>query len=225
MPNILLSAYAGEGETDGRFFGPLIERTVADILQNDSDQQIDVYEPEWLGTAKGADQMVAVYQTAHQHGAYLLILHADTDGRDSAQAKDEKVKPALDRIADLKLDSPPVVVPLLPVQETEAWMLADRDVLREVLGTQLSDQELNLYGDPERYADPKGKLNEALRVVKEGKGPHLRVDISSLYNRLGQVIPLESLNRLPSYQRFRADLVEALQQIGYLKARPSRGHG
>ncbi|CAH0999452.1 hypothetical protein LEM8419_00752 [Neolewinella maritima] len=215
MPNILLVEYAGEGESDGRFLGPIIERTLESILLT-SNQQIDVYPPEWCGSAKGVDQIVATYRDAQRRGAYLLILHADADSSNYKKALNERLRPALETIDTLDLEDAPIVVPVIPVQETEAWMLVDREVLKQVLNTTIDTQDLDLHGDPERYADPKSKLNEVLRVVNNDRSDNLKMHISSLYEQLGRAVPLESLNRLPSYQRFCRALTQALREVGYL---------
>ena len=62
----------------------------------------------------------------------------------------------------------------------------------------------------------QGKLVEAIGKANEGKGNHLKLSIADLYQPLGENIRLTELQRLPSYQRFRAAAEKGLREIGYL---------
>ncbi|WP_420458453.1 DUF4276 family protein [Neolewinella sp.] len=213
MPNVLLTGFTGEGDTDRRFLLSIIRRTLEEIVV-DSVQQIAVYDPEWLGIGKGltiADRG----QEASLYGSMLFIVHADADASDPGRAQRERLDPAIAAIQATGIVDLPII-PLIPVQETEAWLLADRDRLREALNTELTNQQLDLHGDPERYADPKAKLQEVVRRANEGRGTHMEIELSALYDTLGESCRFDTLGRLPSYQRFRDSLVGGLRRIGYL---------
>ena len=154
-------------------------------------------------------------QQAHLNGLMIFVVHADADAADGDQALNERIKPAISTVQKLGIDNLPIV-PLIPIQETEAWLLADRETLKKALKTKLNDQELDLHGDVERYADPKAKLQDVVRRANEGRGTHMQIELSTLYDTLGESCRFEVLDRLASYQRFKASLQEGLQQIGYL---------
>lgn len=214
MPNVLLSAFTGEGDTDRRFLGPLIRRTLEELLW-ESPQQIDVYEPEWLGVAKSTE-IVAASRRAAAHGHRLLVVHADADSNNLQLAHQQRIQPALDELVSLGIAAP-IVVPLIPVHEVEAWMLADVDILITELATRLTAQKLGLHGDPERYADPKAKLAEAVRLANVGRGAHLHSTVGDLYAPLGEAVALPTLvNTCPSYGVFSDALRTALGEIGFL---------
>ena len=142
MPNIILTGFTGEGETDRRFLLPVIRRTLRSLLL-ESPQEIEVYEPNWLGMGKGIG-IVERVQQAHLNGLTIFVVHADADAADGDQALNERIKPAISTVRKLGIDNLPIV-PLIPVQETEAWLLADRETLKKALKTKLNDQELDLH--------------------------------------------------------------------------------
>ena len=215
MPNVLLSAYSGEGPTDKRFLGPIIRKTL-DELVLDATGQIEVLVPFWLQVAKQKDKIIAAAHRAQSEGYQILCLHADADRRGWEGAYAQSLLPALEK---LKEDSTITlqIVPLIPERTTEAWMLADLPVLCNQLQTDLSPDDLGLVGDPEGYADPKEKFRAAVRAANDGKGAHLQNRVEDLYATLGEKIELLSLGRLPSYQRFRRDLRKALVEVGYVR--------
>ena len=213
MPNVLLTGFTGEGDTDRRFLSPILRRTMEEVLF-DGDQQIDVYEPTWLGVGKGPT-IAERGEKAYQDKLMLFVVHADADAPNNRRALVERLNPAIDALLQEGITELPII-PLIPVQETEAWLLADRDRLREALDTDLTNQQLDLHGDPERYADPKAKLQEVVRRANEGRGTHTEIELSALYDTLGESCRFDTLGRLPSYQRFRDSLVGGLRRIGYL---------
>ena len=213
MPNVLLTSFTGEGETDRRFLQPIIRRTLEQVLW-DSPQQIDVYDPEWLGIGKGME-IVKRGERAQRGGSMLFVVHADADAADDIRALAERIEPVVAALWESGVKELPIVA-LIPVHETEAWLLADRDALRVALNTKLSNQDLDLHGDAERYADPKFKLQQVVNLANDGRGPHLGVPLGTLYDVVGEACDLLVLERLRSYQRFRIALTGGLQEIGFL---------
>ncbi len=110
------------------------------------------------------------------------------------------------------------IVPIIPVYMTEAWMLADIPLLKEEIGTKLSDQALGLSRDPETVADPKGILMSAIRIARENLSKKRRreLSISDLYQPIGQQIRLEALEQLQSYIKFKQSVRDAYKSLNYL---------
>lgn len=101
----------------------------------------------------------------------------------------------------------------------EAWMLANKSIFKEEVGTIIPDSTLEITGDPERMSDPKQKINDALKIAKDKSTRNRRVnieDISELYTPLGNKIPLIDLRRLDSYNKFTNNLRRTLKSLGYL---------
>jgi hypothetical protein len=175
----------------------------------DANHQVEVIAPVWLQVIKGKTDIVDAVRRAQEEGFQIICLHVDADRRGIDGALAQSLQPALDLLAE---DSSITlqIVPLIPERTTEAWMLADLTTLSNLLITELSANELGLAGNPERFANPKEKLREAIRKSMVGKGAHLHTDIAELYDTMGQSMDLKEIARLPSFQRFREKLHGAL---------------
>ena len=76
---------------------------------------------------------------------------------------------------------------------TEAWILADKQLLKQQIGTTLSDTELNLNKDPESISNPKQAIENAIRIARQNivKRRRRNLGIGELYAPLGQLINSE----------------------------------
>lgn len=110
------------------------------------------------------------------------------------------------------------VVPVIPVYMTEAWMLADKELLKDEIGTELSDNKLGINRAPESIADPKEIIERAIRIAREHFTRRRRNDlvISDLYDSIGAKVELENLKRLDSFNQFSIRLKQAFVELGLL---------
>lgn len=140
----------------------------------------------------------------------LLFIHRDADARDPTRRREELAA----ALADLSHIPPHVLV--VPVQETEAWLLTDPDAIRAAVGTPDRARDLDLppLHAIERTARPKELLRAALlrasattgrrRERLEGEFPFYR---SLLLERLDIDGPVR---RLASFRRLVQDIETAL---------------
>lgn len=101
----------------------------------------------------------------------------------------------------------------------EAWMLADKELLKEEMGTRMSDEELGINRMPELYLDPKATIIQAIGKSNRTTTRRHRkdLDISELYASIGARLELEKLHLLPSYRQFVDEVREAYRQLGLLR--------
>jgi hypothetical protein len=102
------------------------------------------------------------------------------------------------------------LIPVVPVRKTEAWVLADGDALRSVLGINWTDVRLGVparAADVERVPDPKVPIRE---IVGRLKRP-----IEDFYEELAESISLERLGDVPSFAGMRSQICETLAELGY----------
>lgn len=107
-----------------------------------------------------------------------------------------------------------LAVPVVPVCETEAWMLAGVNLLLSEMGTNMSANDLDLARPPETISSPKEFAEQAIRL--SGMGKRYGLNISDLYLPLGKRVDLAALNRLASYQDFENRLRAALVQLNLI---------
>lgn len=145
--------------------------------------------------------------------ANLIFIHRDADSRDP-EPRHEEIRRAVDNCQLLA-----VWVPMVPVQETEAWLLLDEGAIRSVAGKPRGRGELRLPSprSVEALARPKEHLQRALVAASELSGRRLdrfRNDFPSQRRRLLLRLPVgEPLSSVPSWQRLRAAVAAAIARL------------
>ncbi len=143
----------------------------------------------------------------------LLFVHRDAD-RDPPETRITEIEDAVGQLSS----SPPVVC-VVPVRKTEAWVLIDKQALREAAGNPNGKVDLGFPAlrDLESIPDPKATLFELLATA----GGLQRRRLKSLNKfrarqRVAQLIDdFSPLEKLPAFQRFRAQLKGVLEQEGW----------
>ncbi|WP_343700610.1 DUF4276 family protein [Chitinophaga sp.] len=221
MSNILTVAFSGEGTSDERFMVGIVQRTF-EALAVECETDIEVFPttyfpPPHLGDVRKNYEDLA--RKAFASGIQILCIHADADGETDENVLKYKFAPALEQINKIGNDKIcKNLVEVIPVHMTEAWMLADKDILKEEIGTTKPNQTLGLARDPETIADPKGVIIEALRVAQaEYPVKRKKIGIGALYQPLGQKISLTRLDALSSYSKFKEKARAALVRLNYLR--------
>lgn len=205
------------------FLRPLLLR-LCEATAADAQEPIEVPDVIDLGDrpdhrSRPRDERIAAAARAAEGAWIVLFIHADADARDARTAIAERVQPAIDRLAsDLGTNKQAIAV--VPIRMTEAWLLADIDAFRSVLGTTLDGDALGLSSvvahGAERVADPKALVRHAIAVVK----PRARAaQVASYRARLGEAVSLERLRRLVAFRTLEQDFRAALSELGILRAR------
>lgn len=225
MSTLVLGLYA-EGRTDERFLPNIIQRTAENVLARRGRTTTDVMVFSLNHSIdrrfdRRADRILeAARRTA---GYHALIVHADADHPQPDRALAERFEPGRQLVAEHSRDTKDVcrdLVPLIPVQMTEAWMLADPEAFCRVVGTPLSPDSLGLPPRPhqvESEPSPKQRIQDAIeKALAHRPKRRRRLRLGELYEPLAQQIRLERLDLVPAYQDFVANLVGTLDHLGFL---------
>ncbi len=212
MSDVVTIAYLGEGLTDQRFLGVLIERTFRAIVAEASVDLL-VVDPCFAGKSslKHLENCLADII-----GFTVICIHADADKVSSNRAMQERVQPLIDIILSRDTNQP--IVPIIPIRMTEAWMLADQEAFKNELVTDKSYSELGIKTAVESIANPKAAIETAIRIIDKELPAKQRgqTEIGNLYEELANTISLTELQRLPSYQQFQGAARQALIQANLL---------
>lgn len=209
-----------EGTTDARFLKSLVRRTFENIAR-ECWGDVEILDPVDLKT-KTKQFVEEVLKAAeiglHEHGITVLCVHADADNEKDETTYRHKIEPAKKALKESSEILCANLVPIVPVQMQEAWLLADLVELKRQIGTNKSDTELGLNRKPEEFSDPKQAITDAIRIAREGMTKRRREDlkIGELYQPLGQSIPLASLQKLPSYRKFEEHVRDAFRELKLL---------
>lgn len=220
----LVMALCVEGSTDARFLDVIAARTALQILTSQSRAVVEVLPIQrMLPTGHGQTQRILA-AARDASGYHLLLVHADADAHSPDAAWTERIQPGFALIQEAAKRNEAVCdrcVAIIPVQMTEAWLLADSDSLLQLIGTGESAENIGLHHTGrhiEAIADPKTYLNNVLTTAR-GSMPRSRrkyIQLGSLYEPLARRISLERLKLLPSFLRFSADLTQSLRELGLI---------
>ena len=219
MSKLVLGLYV-EGSTDRRFLQPVIERIATEILAKNGrgdvwdDTIILPIEPIVRKRESQARKILAAATEAC--GCYLLIIHTDADGPTAAEARKDRFNPGLELVRQAGGRVCQDVLPIIPIQEIEAWLLADREALLKALETNKSVAKLGIppIRKIESTAQPKERLEDIIRIANQfGR---YQINRDDLYEPLGETVRLEKLSTLSAYQQFISDLTDALTKLGII---------
>jgi len=219
-PQILIGLYT-EGTTDVRFLTSIIKRTFEEISY-ECKGEIEILDIQNFKIAKttfAEDVVEAIKAGTKNYGITILCIHADADDSTETNCFQNRINPAMAEVENLKEnDICKIIVPLIPVQMTESWMLADKELLKREIGTSKTNQELDIYKHPEQYANPKETIENAIRIARQEKTKRHRreLKIADLYLPIGQSVDLNKLKQLTSYIKFQENVRNALVKLNYL---------
>lgn len=194
MVRFLATTLFCEGREDARFLGMVIGRQLTELSSASSGFSTDEVVPQGCRTIQDGD-LVRAAVSAAMKDFDLVFVHNDDN---------ERLK--IDRLREKTAGSAPAncrLVGVVPVRETEAWILADpvafpRGSRVDVVPTRAADVEA--------APNPKSVLRRALsRTLNE-----------PIAEFIGERISLDRLALVPAYQAFLADLTSALKELHYL---------
>jgi Domain of unknown function (DUF4276) len=216
MAHQIFVGLLAEGSTDHRFLSSIIQRTFHELaFSGKTTMEIsEVRIIPKIQSTSFVDQVCDAAIKGHEeYGLTVLCIHADADGATSQNTFDNKIDPALKALGLLQQAHIEHLIPIVPIQMSEAWMLADLLLLLEQIGTNLSPNDLKLNRNPESYHDPKAAISEAIIQARSGMTRRRRSElrISDLYDIMGQTIGIDALRKLPSFLRFEAEVTAFFQ--------------
>lgn len=212
-----------EGTTDDRFLRSIVKRTFDEIGFECNGEVETVIVPIKIEKANlnFAEQVLLAAKLGYTElGIMILCAHSDADSINDEIAMRNKIMPAKQALIESESsDICRILTALVPVQMIEAWMLADKDLLKREIGTLKSDFDLCIHRHPEQIADPKTVIEEAIRIARAELTKRRRHDlvISDLYLPIGQKITIEKLDILPSFLKFKDSIREAYRKLNYMQ--------
>ena len=217
-PQIIIGLYK-EGRTDARLLESIIKRTFEDV-SFDCRKDLEILNVCHIEVKKSnfIDEVLsAAREGLMKFGIMILCVHSDADSSTDSCVMKNKIEPLLTKIQSCN-EACKLIVPVIPVQMSEAWMLADTILLKKELRTKISDDELGINKPPETIANPKQAIEEAIRITRKGisKRKRNQFGIGELYETIGAKISLDSLRQLSSFRKFEDNVRNAFRELKYL---------
>jgi hypothetical protein len=219
--NVLVLVLYAEGSTDNHFLPPIIQRTAERIIAKYGQDLVDVSELVIVPRQQNQRREECILSAArHVCHCHALIVHSDADGRTPERALSERIQPGFDLISHSNEEVCKHLIPVIPVQMIEAWMLADHNALCEVIGTNLSPQILGLLSrsaEVERDANPKQTLKQVIqKAISHRPRRRRQLDFSIHEEFLANMINLDTLYLVPSYKAFFLNLKKTLAELKFI---------
>lgn len=218
------TALFAEGPTDHAFLHPLLRRLCEHLCASYGTAPVeigDVLEIDALVPGRNDDLAKRIVEAARisSNAWNILFIHQDAGG-DAEAARRDRVDPGCALIAEELSVQSARTVAVVPIRETEAWTIADGDALRQVFGTNLSNDALGLPSTPldvERIADPKQVLEVAYGEAQKGRRSRRRRKASALLEPIGEAVRLDVLARVPAFAALQQELELALEALRYIR--------
>ena len=201
--------------SEGRSDAPLVDHLRALCRREAGPLGVDVVEGIWanprldgLRVEKDVESRVRAV-VADEESPDLIFIHRDADARDD-QSRRQEIARAIASV------NPSIRhVPVVPIQETEAWLLVDEALIRMVVGNAKGKTPLDLpkIKHIEKRADPKEILRLALSRAA-GQSMLSLAEFGRYRRVLFERLDIDgSVNQLSSWQNLIRDLRIALAEL------------
>lgn len=222
MSNFILAGLFTEGATDNRFLSSVVERTLEDIAfdcTGDIETKVEIITINKTNLNFNEQVLEASRIALDKFGILLIFVHTDSDNFNDEIIFQSKILPAQELLSaqDESVFCKNMVA-IVPIKMTESWMIADKELLKSEIGIDKTDAELGIHSNPESIANPKTLIEQIIRISKEDITKRKRnkgLNISDLYQIIGQKIELSELEKLSSYAKFKEALIHKLKELNF----------
>ncbi|MEY4904604.1 MAG: hypothetical protein RLZZ292_2419 [Bacteroidota bacterium] len=211
-----------EGTTDVQFLESIVQRTIEQVAFECTGQietELKIIKIDKTGKDFVTQVLSASKKGMDDYGITLLCVQTDADQASLEPTYKNKIIPAQDKLSQQnEHDYCKVLAAIVPIQEVEAWMLADKSLLKIQIGTTKSDADLGIHRPPESIANPKEVIEAAIRIERQDltKRRRKNLSIAELYLPIGQAMDLKTLATLPSYNNFQENIRAAFRTLHLL---------
>lgn len=216
-----LALYA-EGPTDYYFLKPLLRRLCEKLCAHRGEGQIEIGDVLELDDPadrrdQSREERITAAASEARDAWHILFIHADGASFPN-RAREEQVAPAMRRLED-GLGAGCRAVAVIPIRETEAWILADEKALRQAFGTSRTDADLGIPAPPrevERITDPKQVLDAVCAIATNRRRGRQR-KAAAYFELIAECTSIENLEKVPAFKALYDELSEALQRLGFIR--------
>ena len=212
-----------EGTTDIRFLKNIIFKSIQELSWS-CDNQVEIFdirEVSAVGNSFTEKMLNASKRAKLELGITALCIHADSDAKSLENVMQYKFSPFLEQLKSMpEEDYCKHIIPTIPIQMIESWMLADKYLLKQLINANdLNDTDLGIDKNPESYSDPKSAIDNAIRISmsKQPKKKRDQITIADLYEILSERLSLEKLRTIPSFSKFEENVISVFNEMGLIR--------
>ncbi len=170
----------------------------------------DFAEPQFAMTST-RNLSERIQSVVREYPCELLLVHRDADKPD----RGTRERDIRDAAASAGVLRTPVVC-LIPVRETEAWLLLEERAIRQAAGHPNGRRDLGLppLSEIEATNQPKERLKKALVEAAELSGRRLKkFRLEVAVSRIAELMNPVLLRQLPAFVAFERELSASLTRI------------
>jgi len=167
-----------------------------------------------LGTRAGRTAVEKVeFALGLEPNVNLLFIHRDADSIDP-EPRYEEIRKAIQTV-----DDTPAHVAIVPVQETEAWLLLDEQEIRRVAENPKGTIALDIpsASQVEKISSPKEHLRAIILEASEQTGRRYRKTKQKINQKCRSILdgldPGGPVCEVPSWKRMFSDLQNAIKKV------------
>lgn len=223
MSNFILAGLFTEGTTDVRFLESIVKKTLDEVAfecSGEIETELEIININKTGLNFNQQVLEASKKASNDFSILILFVHSDADAISDETIFRTKIIPAKSFLEEQEDNLVcKNIVAIVPIQMTESWMLADKELLKSEIGIEGEDVDLGLHRNPEGIGNPKVVIENIIRLSKENQTKRKRnrgLDISDLYQIIGQKIELSKLEKLTSYNKFKSSLRDMFKELNFL---------
>jgi len=202
----------GEGSSDNGLVDHLEELCLMCGANEVSGVFVDYYRiPIEVRKGKSIEDQVGC-ALHHEPACNLIFIHRDSDSR-NPKARLDEIKSSMDKIGN-----PRPYVRVVPVQELEAWLLTDENMIRYAAGNPKGKIKLSLpkIKHIENTASPKEVLEKALTLASGLSGRKLEKFKDGFGKKRRMLLldldPNGNISRLSSWTRLKEELTTVIAE-------------
>jgi len=221
MSNFILAGLFTEGTTDNRFLSSVVQRTLEEVAfdcTGDIETKVEIIAIKKTGLNFNEQVLEASRYAFEKFGITLLFVHTDSDLPSDELIFQTKIIPAQKTLLEQDNNYCKNMIAIVPIQMSESWMIADKQLLKDEIGIEKTETELGIHLNPESITNPKSIIENIIRLSKEELTKRKRnkgLVISDLYQIIGQKIEISELDKLSSYMKFKTSLINKLRELNF----------
>ena len=168
MSNFILAGLFTEGTTDNRFLSSVVERTLEEVAYDctgDIETKVEIIAIKKTGLNFNEQVLEASRYAFEKFGITLLFVHTDSDLPSDELIFQTKIIPAQKTLLEQDNNYCKNMIAIVPIQMSESWMIADKELLKDEIGIEKSDAELEIHLNPESITNPKSIIFFLLNIT------------------------------------------------------------
>lgn len=210
MTTWLSLALVAEGPSDYAFLAPLLRRVAIELMSAHCPRDFAIPDNVICIDPSQRNNESIFHELLDRTGEYAVVaFHKDSDGADLYRVLRDEIDA---RFVAHAPDLQGKYVGVVPVRETEAWVLADKSALLGALG--ITQGVLTYPDDVEQIRDPKAVLDSFIRSLNVRRGQGF---VSDYFPIIGERVSLRRLLGVNSFSEFHDRFSEVLNQLGMFR--------